>query len=138
MEIFGILIVLKIVKFWKYANFRNWTIFRNLIILWSCQSRKFLLEYEIKVEKLKRRNWFISKSKFENWQNCEKCGISNGWTIPKLPIFGAKLWFSGLKIFWNFIIFQFKQFQKFSIWEISKICNLANSTKINLEISENL
>ena len=32
---------------------------------------EFPIGYKIKVEKLKRRNWFISKGKYENWQNCE-------------------------------------------------------------------
>ena len=31
-------------------------------------------------------HWFISKGKYENWQNYEKCEMSNGRTIPKLPI----------------------------------------------------
>ena len=68
LEIFGILVVLQSVKFRKFANFRNWTIseiwlFYELVNL----DRKFWLEYEIKAEKSKRRNWFISKSKYENW-----------------------------------------------------------------------
>ena len=106
------MIIYGIENFWNFDSFTNCEIlkicwfsklnnFRNLIILWTCQSRKFPLEYVIKVEKLKRRNWFISKSRYEYWQNCESCGISNGRTIPKLPIFGAKLWLSKLKIFWN-------------------------------------
>ena len=45
------------------------------IIVWICQSRKFPLDYGIEVKKLKRRNWFSSKGKYENWQNCEECGI---------------------------------------------------------------
>ena len=39
-------------------------------------------------------NWFMSKSKYENSKNCESYGVSNGRTIRKLPIFGAKFWFS--------------------------------------------
>ena len=29
------------------------------------------LKSEVKIEMLKRRNWFISKGKYENWWNCE-------------------------------------------------------------------
>ena len=32
-------------------------------------------------------NWFISKGKYENWQNCEQCEISNRQKISKFPIF---------------------------------------------------
>ena len=67
-----------------------------MIIIGICQSRKFPLEYEIKIERLKRRNWFISKGKYKIQQTCETCGISNGQTIPKLQIFGAELLFSEL------------------------------------------
>ena len=38
-------------------------------------------------------NWFISNGKYENWENCEQCGILNGRTIRKLPILRAKFWF---------------------------------------------
>ena len=34
------------------------------------------------------KNWFISNGKYENWENCEQCGISNG--LAKLPILRAK------------------------------------------------
>ena len=102
--------ILKIGLFSKLNNFGN------SIIVWICQSKKFPLEYEIKVEKLKRRNWFISKGKYENyWQNWEECGISKGRTIPKLPNFRAKLWFSKLKKSRNSLNLQFGQFQKLQI-----------------------
>ena len=42
-------------------------------------------------------NWFIPKGKYENWQNCAKCEISNGRKIPKLKSFGAKFWFSKME-----------------------------------------
>ena len=45
------------------------------------------------VENQNWENWFISKGKYENWQNCELCGVSNGQTILKLPIFLAKFGF---------------------------------------------
>ena len=41
----------------------------------------------MKIEKIKRRNSFISKSKYENRQNCEWCEISNGQTILKFVNF---------------------------------------------------
>ena len=47
----------------------------------------------------KWENWFISNGNYENWENCEQCGISNGQTIPKLPILRAKFLFSKLKRF---------------------------------------
>ena len=40
--------------------------------------------YKMKIEKIKRRNSFISKGKYENRPICENCGISNRQTIPKL------------------------------------------------------
>ena len=45
------------------------------------------------------KNWFIFNGKYENWQNCKQCGISNGRTILKLPILGVKFWFTKLKKF---------------------------------------
>ena len=43
------------------------------------------------VERLNLRKSLQSKmkfiSKYENWQNCEWCGISNGRTIPKFANF---------------------------------------------------
>ena len=76
------MIICQIENFGNFDRFTNCEIlkifsisklnsFRNLIILWICQSREFPLEYEIKVKKLKHRNWFISKGKYENWHNCE-------------------------------------------------------------------
>ena len=40
-----------------------------------------------KIENKKWDNWFISMCKYENWQNCEECGISNGQTISKFANF---------------------------------------------------
>ena len=37
----------------------------------------------MKIEKIKRRNSFILKGKYENRQNCKCCGMSNGQTIRK-------------------------------------------------------
>ena len=39
--------------------------------------------------------------------------------LQNLTTFGAKLWFSKLKIFWKFVNFQ--------IWKIFKMFNLGNS-----------
>ena len=39
--------------------------------------------------------------------------------LQNLTTFGAKLWFSKLKIFWKFVNFQ--------IWKILKMFNLGNS-----------
>ena len=52
-------------------------------------------------------NWFLAKGKYENWKNCEKCGISNGRIISELSIFEAKVWFSILTFLRNSLIFQF-------------------------------
>ena len=64
----------------------------------------------MKIEKIKRRNSFISKDKYENRQNCEWCGISNGQTIPKFEL-----------KFVNLLIFQFR---KFLIWKISQFAKI--------------
>ena len=45
------------------------------------------LQQKMKIEKIKRRNSFISKDKYENWRNCEYCGISNRQIIPKFTNF---------------------------------------------------
>ena len=37
--------------------------------------------------------------------------------------------FRNLKKSWNFLIFQFRPFQKLQIWKIGKIFNLGNSKK---------
>ena len=116
--------VLQIVKFWKFANFWNWTILKIWLFYELVNLGKFPLQYEIKFEKLERRNSFISKNKYENWQNCDKCGISNGRTIPKLPIFGAKLWFLNWKKSRNFSIFQFGKLKKISIWNLGNFKNV--------------
>ena len=50
-------------------------------------SLRELLEYKMKIVIIKRRNSFILKGKYENRENCESCGISNGRTIPKLAHF---------------------------------------------------
>ena len=74
-------------------------------------------------------NWFIWKGKYENWQHCEQIEIANRRIISKLPVLGAKLWFS--KVSQNFLNFKHSQlgkFQKLSIWKIRKISNL-NSSK---------
>ena len=39
---------------------------------------------------MEKKNSFVSKDKYENWQHCGECGISNGRKIPKFLIFGAK------------------------------------------------
>ena len=44
-------------------------------------------QQKMKIEKIKRRNSFVSKGKCENQQNCEQYGISNGQTIPKFASF---------------------------------------------------
>ena len=41
----------------------------------------------MKIEKLKRRNLFVSKGEYENWPNFEKYGILNGRSIPKFSKF---------------------------------------------------
>ena len=41
----------------------------------------------MKIDKIKRRNSFVLKGKYENRQNCEWCGISNGRTILKISNF---------------------------------------------------
>ena len=64
----------------------------------------------------------MSKNKYENWQNCEKCGGSNGRTILKLPIFLATFWFSEVK--------KFKKLVTFAIWTITKIGNFENSKNL--------
>ena len=50
-----------------------------------------IVKWEIKIEKLKRRSWFISTGECENWRNCEYCGISNGQTIPKFANFFSQI-----------------------------------------------
>ena len=45
------------------------------------------LQQKMKIQKIKRQDSFISKEKYENWQNCENCRISNGQTIAKFTNF---------------------------------------------------
>ena len=73
------------------------------------------------VRKRTWENWFISKCKYKNWQNC--------------PFFSRILVLQIEKIlevylfsnFENFKNFQLGKFQKLSIWEIQKIINWQNS-----------
>ena len=67
----------------------------------------------MKIEKRKSLNSFISKDKYENQQNCEQCGISNGQTIPKFPNFWNFDSFQNLKNSENLLIFQVAIFWKF-------------------------
>ena len=57
----------------------------------------------MKIEKMKCRNSFISKGKYENRKNCEYYGISNGQTIPKFP---HLLNFDSFRNFDNLLLFQ--------------------------------
>ena len=72
----------------------------------------------MKVEKIKRRNSFISNGKYENRQNCEYCGISNGQAIPK---------FANC---WNFDSFPYSKNSEnllfFHIQKTLKICYFSN------------
>ena len=52
-----------------------------------------LLKSEIKIEKLKLRNWFTSKNKSESRPNSQWCGISNERTTPKFANFGTQILF---------------------------------------------
>ena len=80
----------------------------------------------------KHRNSFISKGKYENRQNCEWCGISNGQTFPWYVNFFNFDNFPNWKNSENllvfqvvkFWIFQFREFFKFPIYKIPKISNL--------------
>ena len=101
--------------------------FRNLIILWSCQSRKFPLEYERKVEKLKRRNWFISKNELAKLREVRNIEWTNN---SKIANFWSQTFLSELKKFWKFFIFQFEPLQQFSIWTTPTIFNLENFTNL--------
>ena len=51
------------------------------------------------IENFKGRNLFISKGKYENWRNCDYCGIKNSE---------------------NLLISQFRKFQKFPKFYNSK------------------
>ena len=97
--------------------------FRNLIIVWISQSGKFPLEYEIKVEKLKRRNWFTC-IKGQTWEWAKLRVVRNiEWTIN-----------SEIANFWSqTLIFQIKKISKFLNFPISAIPETSN-----LKNSENL
>ena len=80
----------------------------------------------MKIEKIKRRNSFISKDKYENRQNCEWCGISNAQTIPKFVNFLNFDSFPNWKNSENLLIFQVVKFRKFVNFPISKIPKIFN------------
>ena len=62
------------------------------------------LKWNIKIEKIKRRNYFMSKGKYENRQNWEGCGISSGRTFLK---------FINFRNFDNELIYELKKFRIF-------------------------
>ena len=66
------------------------------------------LYQKMRIEKRKSQNSFILKDKYENRQNCDQCGISNGQTIPKLPNFWNFDSFPNLGNSENLLIFQFR------------------------------
>ena len=82
------------------------------------------LQQKMKIEKIKRRNSFISNGKYENRQNCEQCGISNAQAIPKFAHFRNFDSFTNSKNSKIFKTFQFRKFPKFIIQKIYKISNL--------------
>ena len=85
-----------------------------------------LPEQKMKTEKIKRRNSFISKRKYENWQNCEKYGISNGQKILKFANFFKFRQFYKLKKFWKFVNFSIQKIPKNFIQKVPEISNLEN------------
>ena len=78
----------------------------------------------MKIEKIKRRNSFISKGKYENWQNCEWCEISNGQTIPKFFNFLNFDSFPKWKNSENLLIFQFRKFQELKFEKVANFPKL--------------
>ena len=90
--------------------------FRNLIISWTCQSRKFPLEYEIKVE-----IWELAKLRNIDWTKNIK--IANFWS-QTLNFYIEKI----LK-FLNFPIWTF---QKLQVWKIRENFNLGNSKNLQV------
>ena len=92
------------------------------------------LKWEMKIKKLKRWSSFISKGKYENWRNCEKCEISNRRTIPKFK-FNSKSQIFVFQI--EKKLYSFVNFPNCKILEIFSFSNLANSKNFqNLTISE--
>ena len=72
------------------------------------------------------RNWFTSKSKYENLRNCEECGILTERRIPKFELLEPNFSFG------NFLIFKivkFRKFVNFSIWNIPKMFQISQYQK---------
>ena len=84
----------------------------------------------MKIEKIKRRNSFISKGKSENRQTCEWCGILNRRIIPKFANFWNFDSFPNFKNSENSLIFKVAEFRKFVDLPIWKIFNLENSKNL--------
>ena len=104
----------KIRKFFRiYSKLNN---FRISTILWICQSRKFLLEYNIRIEKLKRRIDLYQRANMRIGKN--RKFLERNFDFPN--------W----KISRNSLIFQFRQFQKLLIWKIRKNFNLESSENV--------
>ena len=76
----------------------------------------------IKIEKLKRRNWFLLRGM---WELAQLRAVRNvEWTSKSLIIFG-KFWFSEWKNFRNLMILwngKFWKFFKLPDWNILEIC----------------
>ena len=65
-----------------------------------------------RVATIENENWedkalkFISKGKYENRENCEWCGISNGRSIPKFANFWNFDSFPNFQNYENLLIFR--------------------------------